>query len=374
MADRDEHFMRMALRLAARARGRTSPNPMVGAVIVRRGRVVGRGHHARAGDAHAEVVAIADAGRAAHGADMYVNLEPCNHQGRTGPCARAIIEAGVSRVVVGMRDPNPLVNGKGIAALRRKGVRVTTGVLEAECRRLNESFSCYIVEGRPFVTLKSAVTLDGRVATRGGDSRWVTGEQARRRGHRLRATNDCIMVGVGTVLADDPTLTCRGVRGGRDPVRVVVDARLRTPPDANVVRAAGSSCAPTWIVAGARAPRTRAAALEAAGAVVLRMPGVRGGGLPLDRVLELLARRELASVLLEGGPRLAGSFWDAGLVDRVVAFVAPKILGDARALPMLRAAPVEAMEHATDLEELEVRRVGADIMVTGRPRGRGGAR
>jgi diaminohydroxyphosphoribosylaminopyrimidine deaminase/5-amino-6-(5-phosphoribosylamino)uracil reductase len=233
----EERFMRLAIRLARRGLGRTSPNPMVGAVLTRGEEVVGQGYHPRLGKEHAEIRAIRDAGDDVRGATLYVNLEPCNHHGRTGPCARAIVEAGIRRVVIGMKDPNPLVNGKGIAALRRRGVEVTTGVLEQECRRLNEAFVCYITEGRPFVTFKSAITLDGRVAARTGDSRWVTGEEARREGHRLRAAHDAIMVGVGTVLIDNPTLTCRGVRG-RDPVRVVVDSRLRTPPDAAVVTAA----------------------------------------------------------------------------------------------------------------------------------------
>jgi diaminohydroxyphosphoribosylaminopyrimidine deaminase/5-amino-6-(5-phosphoribosylamino)uracil reductase len=274
------------------------------------------------------------------------------------------VEAGIRRVVIGMKDPNPLVNGKGIAALRRRGVEVTTGVLEQECRRLNEAFVCYITEGRPFVTFKSAITLDGRVAARTGDSRWVTGEEARREGHRLRAAHDAIMVGVGTVLIDNPTLTCRGVRG-RDPVRVVVDSRLRTPPDAAVVTAAAESDAPTLIVATERAPRTRERALVDRGAQVVRVSSEKR--VPVSDLLRELRRREVASVLLEGGPTLAGAFWTAGVVDRVVAFVAPKLVADPAALPMVAGGPVEAMAGATGLLEVKVRRLGDDLMIAGVP-------
>ena len=364
-ASPDERFMRMALRLAARARGRTSPNPMVGAVVVRRGEIVGRGYHRRAGQAHAEVGALDQAGRRARGADLYVNLEPCNHVGRTGPCVRCILEAGVARVVVGMRDPNPIVNGKGMRALRRAGVEVVSGVLEQECRTLNEAFICFITRQRPFVTWKSAITLDGRVAARSGDSRWVTGELARLEGHRLRDGHDAIVVGVGTVLADDPELTCRLPRG-RDPIRVVVDSHLRTPPTARVVGVAATSQAPTWIVCGEAAPARRAATLQDHGARVLRV-GVDGRGrVGVAKLLKALAAREVQSVLLEGGPTLAGSFWREGLIDRVIAFVAPKLLGDPAALPMLDGLEVAAMADARSLRDVQTRAFGDDLMVAGR--------
>ena len=359
-----ERFMRLALRLARRGLGCTSPNPMVGAVLTRDDEVVGRGYHPRVGEDHAEVRAIRDAGDAARGATLYVNLEPCNHRGRTGPCARAIIEAGIQRVVIGMKDPNPLVNGKGIAALRRQGVEVVTGVLEQECKRLNEAFACYIARGRPFVTFKSAITLDGRVAVSSGDSRWVTGAEARRQGHRLRAIHDVILVGVGTVLLDNPQLTCRDVRGA-DPVRVVVDSKLRTPPDAQVVTAARGSTAGTLIVTTERAPRNREQRLVNAGAEVVRVAG--NPRVDVAALLQVLHGREKTSVLLEGGPTLAGGFWTAGLVDRVIAFVAPKVLGDPAALPMVAGTPLEAMAGATSLSGVEVRRVGQDIMISGQP-------
>lgn len=364
---RQEQLMRTALRLAARGRGQTSPNPLVGAVVVDgRGSVVGRGYHARAGEAHAEIKALAAAGRRARGATLYVNLEPCSHHGKTGPCARAIIDAGITTVVIGMKDPNPLVNGKGIATLRRAGVRVHTGVLEVESRRLNESFCCYMDRRRPFVLFKSAVTLDGHVAARTGDSRWVTGPEALKEGHKLRHACDAITVGVGTVMIDDPTLTCRGIRGGRDPIRVVVDSQLRTPPTAKVVAAAAGSSAPTWIVTTARAPK-RQAALEAAGARVVRLKS-RAKRVPIPALLERLGAEQVTSVLLEGGPTLAGSFWSAGLVDRLVAFIAPKVLGNPAGLPMLAGGAVPAMAAATALDEVSWRRVGDNLMLTGVPR------
>ena len=366
----DERYMAKALVLAARARGRTSPNPMVGSIIVRGDEVVGRGYHKQAGAEHAEVVALREAGSRAEGADLYVNLEPCNHRGRTGPCTRTIIKAGVARVVVGMKDPNPLVNGKGIRAMRRKGVKVATGVLEQACRGLNEGFLCYIGEGRPLVTFKSAITLDGRVACRGGDAWWVTGPEALRAGHRMRDRNDAIMVGVGTVLADDATLTCRGIRGGRDPLRVVVDSRLSTPVDSAIIRAASRSSAATLVVCTTAAPARRVRALEAAGAEVLRLEPERGprgkNQVPLNELLQALGKREIMTVMLEGGPRLSGAMWRVGLIDRVTAFVAPKILGDPRALPMMAAGEVSLMAHATELEDVQVKRLGRDLSISGR--------
>lgn len=360
----DQRFMKMALALARRAEGRTSPNPMVGAVVVRDGEVVGRGYHRKAGTPHAEVVALAEAGELARGAELYVNLEPCNHIGRTGPCAQSIIAAGVRRVVVGMRDPHPLVDGRGIDALRGAGVEVTVGVLEERCCLLNRPFLSATVLGRPMVTFKTAVTLDGRVATRDGDARWVTGPEARKMGHRMRNSHDAIMVGSGTVLADDAHLTCRGVRGGRDPLRVVLDGRLRTSPGARVVTATAESPAGTLIYTGPRPDLSRVEALQRAGAQVVPLP-LDGEHLDLARMLADLAGRGVSSVLLEGGPTVAGALWRRHLVDRVVAFVAPKFVGDPEARPVLRAGPLALMSEATELSGVAVRRVGQDVMISG---------
>ena len=367
-SERDRRYMRMALRLAARGRGRTSPNPHVGAVVVGAGdTLLGKGYHRKVGAEHGEIAALAATVEPTEGAELFVNLEPCCHQGRTGPCTRAIIQAGIRRVVVGMKDPNPLVNGKGIRALRRAGVEVCTGVLEQDCQELNAAFICYMQNRRPLVTFKSAVTLDGKVATRGGHSRWVTGAASRKAGHRMRDTHDAIAVGVGTVLGDDPTLTCREVRGGRDPVRVVVDSRLRTPVDAKVMRAAADSAAPTLVVTSSRASARKTRALTRAGAEVLVVDlDADGRHVDVGSMLSALAERGLLSLLLEGGPRLAGAFWRAGLVDRMAAFVAPKVLGDARAMSMVAGAPAELMSEAVELADVRVRRMGRDVLVEGK--------
>ncbi len=363
--DRDEYYMGLALKLAARGKGRTSPNPMVGAVIVKRRQVIGKGYHRRAGSDHAEPMALKAAGAKARGADLYVTLEPCAHFGRTGPCTKGIIAAGIRRVVVGMKDPNPLVNGKGIRALRRAGLEVVTGVLEEKCRTLNEAFLCAISQKRPHVTFKTAITLDGRVAARTGDSRWVTGEAARREGHRLRNTRDAIIVGVGTVLLDDPQLTCRGIRGGKDPVRVVVDSRLRTPPEAKIIQATADSPSPTWIFCTPRPSKRKALALEEAGARVFRVD-TQARQVELKAMLKTLMDHSLISLLLEGGPTLAGTFWREGLIDRVIAFLAPKVIGDPQAMPMIRGQPALTMAEATSLSDVQIARLGPDIMVSGK--------
>jgi diaminohydroxyphosphoribosylaminopyrimidine deaminase/5-amino-6-(5-phosphoribosylamino)uracil reductase len=363
--ERDQRFMREALRLAARGRGRTSPNPMVGAVVVKRGRVVGRGYHRRAGTAHAEINALTDAGSRAAGADVYVNLEPCSHHGRTPPCTEALIAAGVRRVVVGIVDPNPLVNGAGLAKLRRADVEVVTGVLADECARLNEAFSLYIRQRRPHITLKSAITLDGRVASRSGHARWVSGAGARRASHKLRNELDAIIVGSGTALADDPQLDCRDIRGGRDPIRVVFDSRLELPTTARMIALGQHSNAPTWVVCAKRAPAARARALEAQGVRLFRV-GTDKGHVRVDEALAALAAEGVVSALLEGGPTLSGAFWRAGCVDRLVAFVAPKLLADPQALPMIAGGAAPTMADATALDEVSVRKVGSDIMISGR--------
>lgn len=365
---REARLMRLALGLARRARGRTSPNPLVGALVVVGDQVVGRGYHRRLGSAHAEVEALRQAGPRARGAELFVNLEPCCHHGRTPPCVDAIVAAGVRRVVVGMVDPHPLVNGRGLRALRRAGIAVHCGTLAAECQALNRAFVTQVTCGRPLVTLKAAITLDGRVAARSGDARWITGPQARAEAHRLRDTHDAVLVGVGTVLSDDPRLDCRGVRRGRDPLRVVVDSRLRTPPRAQVVALARSSSAPTWIVttrAGAR-DGARARALERAGASVIAVAS-RGGRVKISALLELLAGRGVCSLLVEGGPTLAGALWRERLVDQLVCFVAPKLIGDAAALPLLQGSGrVDRIAEAVPLEQVQVRRRGDDLEVSGR--------
>lgn len=331
------HFMARALALAARGRGRTAPNPMVGCVIVRAGHVVGEGWHRRAGEAHAEVVALADAGERARGADVYVTLEPCHHTGRTGPCTAALRAAGVRRVFVAEGDPDVRVAGRGLRHLRRAGLQVHCGLLAAEARRLNAAYHRVKTTGLPYLVAKVAQSLDGCVATRTGASRWITGPSARAAGHRLRDRVDAILVGRGTVLADDPALTCR-LPGGRDPVRVVLASRAQLPLQARVLHGLRSGSAqpggqvgpasPTApiVVVGPQAPAARCRALAVSGARLVHVPA-GPGGVDLVEALASLARLGLHSVLAEGGPTLLGGLFDAGLVQRLYAFVAPKVIG-----------------------------------------------
>jgi diaminohydroxyphosphoribosylaminopyrimidine deaminase/5-amino-6-(5-phosphoribosylamino)uracil reductase len=354
--------MRRALDLAERAAGLTSPNPMVGAVIVRDGAVVGEGFHAAAGRPHAEIEALAAAGAHARGATMYLTLEPCSHQGRTPPCAPALVKAGLARVVVATADPNSKVDGRGLETLRRAGIVVEVGLLRDEARALNRAFVTWARLGRPHVTMKTAMTLDGKVADVHGGSRWITGEAARGEAHRLRSRADAIVVGIGTALADDPELTVRlEVDWPREPYRVVVDTGARLPADARLIRSGAPARA--VIAVGPRADGGRVRALRAAGATVLECPE-RDGRVDLGALLAWLAGRDVISVLLEGGGELNAAFLDAGLVDRVVVFVAPVLLGGRAAV-----TPIEgdgrALKEALRLTAVATRRAGDDIVIEG---------
>ncbi len=356
----DEVFMRRAVDLALRAQGRTSPNPVVGAVIVRSGRAIGEGYHRRAGLPHAEIEALRKATRPVRGATVYVNLEPCSHYGRTPPCAQALIEAGVARVVIGMTDPNPQVRGRGIRRLRRAGIAVTTGVLKELCQRTNEDFAVAIQTGLPFVTLKLAASLDGRIATASGDARWISGEASRRKVHELRNHVDAILVGAETVLADDPQLTCR-IRGGRDPLRVILDGRLRISPQAQVCGL--SSKAATVIATTRRAAQLRGAAFERVGVEILAFPGKRGKIL-LRPVLEILAQRGAKHVLIEGGGQVAAAALQEGLVHRLLFFYGAVLLGgDGQA--MLAPLGIGRVVEGIKLHTIQVDRIGNDAVVSG---------
>ncbi len=359
----DLQYMREALALARRGRGRTSPNPMVGAVVVKGSTVVGRGFHARAGGPHAEVIALNEAGEQAQGATLYVTLEPCSHFGRTPPCVGRVIQAGIRRVVVAMEDPNPKVSGGGIRRLRRAGLAVEVGLLEEEARRLNEVFIKHIATGRPFVVLKTALTLDGKIATRTGHSRWVTGAQARAVVHRLRDEHDAILVGVGTVLKDDPRLTVRLEDGnGKDPVRVILDSRGRTPSQARVLT--GTSAAPTLIATTKEARLEEVERLKRAGAEVLILPA-HGGRVSWESLLEELAARGCTSLLIEGGAEVNASALAAGVVDKAIFFFSPKIVGGKGAPGPVGGTGVEKMSQALRLEKIRVRCIGEDFMVEG---------
>jgi diaminohydroxyphosphoribosylaminopyrimidine deaminase / 5-amino-6-(5-phosphoribosylamino)uracil reductase len=360
--------MSRAVALAQRGLGRTSPNPPVGAVIVKRGRVVGAGWHRRAGGPHAEVVALRQAGVAARGATLYVTLEPCAHYGRTPPCAPALVAAGIARVVVAVLDPNPRVRGRGLRILRRAGVAVTTGVLAAEAGAVSAWFRHAVVRRRPYVVLKLATSLDGRIATVTGASRWVSGPAARRFVHRMRNRVDAVMVGAGTVIADDPALTCR-VRGGRDPLRVVVDGRLRIPTRARVVRqrSAASTVVATTPAGGA----TRRRGLARSGAELMVFPG-RRGRLRLRAVLDALWRRGVVSVMIEGGGDLAAGALRERVVDRLLLVVSPMLIGgDGRAL--LGSLGVRRLAAAPRCRDARLGRIGRDLLWDAAVQYRGGA-
>ncbi len=356
--------MRRALELARLGQGRTSPNPLVGAVVVRDGQEVGCGYHAAAGSLHAEAVALAAAGPLARGATLYVSLEPCDHHGRTPPCTDAVLAAGIARVVVAHEDPDPRVRGRGIARLRAAGVEVQVGVLEEEARRLNAAYLKHRTTGLPLVTVKWAMSVDGRIATRTGSSRWITGPQAREEAHRLRDTHDAVLVGIGTVLRDDPALTCR-IPGGRDPLRVVVDSRLRTPPDARLLRE-GSS--PVVVATTPQAPRDRVQRLQRAGAEVWVCAEDRGR-VSLPDLFGRLAQRGVLSVLVEGGSGVHAAVLEAGLADRLVAFLAPLVVGGRQAPGPVGGDGVADISQALRVGDLTVRPLGQDLCVEAEVRG-----
>ena len=357
--------MRRALELARRGEGYTRPNPLVGAVVVKDGEIIAEGYHAHYGGPHAEAVALERAGEAAQGADLYVNLEPCVHWGKTPPCADRIIAAGVRRVIIASRDPNPLVNGKGVEKLRAAGIQVIEGVLEDEAHELNEIFFHWITTKRPFVSLKLAMSLDGKIATKTGDSRWITGPEARRRVHELRRRHAAVLVGVNTVLADDPELTVREVEGPQ-PLRVILDSRGRTPTTAKVLDRA----AKTLIAATSSMPREAEERLREAGAEVARFPAA-GGKVDLEALLRWLGERGVDSVLVEGGGEVAWSFVSRGLVRKFYLFYGPVVIGGRDAVPGVGGEGFPDLDGAVRLAIQGVERLGADLLVVCYPEGVG---
>lgn len=358
----DREYMELALELARNAEGDTSPNPMVGCVLVRDGKIIGQGWHHKAGEPHAELEAIRDAKNKVRGATAYVTLEPCSHVGRVGPCCVTMARMGIERVVCAMVDPNPKVAGAGIKYLRDNGVQVEVGLCQKEAEALNEKFLFAITHERPFISLKYAMTLDGKIATASGDSQWVTGEVARTKAHYLRKTHDAVLVGVGTVLADNPELTTRLVKG-KNALRIVLDSELRTPLTSAVLNEA----AYTLIFVGENYNKERAQALSQMDWVeVLQVSESAPGTLDLQAILKILSERQIRSVLVEGGSQVLGAFKDAGLVDRVYAFVAPKLCGGQDALSAVGGHGVQLMDACLQLEDLEVEQLEADVMLTGK--------
>lgn len=372
----DERFMQRALALARAGEGFVEPNPMVGCVLVRSGRIVGEGAHRIFGGPHAEREALAAAAGKARGATAYVTLEPCCHFGKTPPCTDALIEARVSRVVAAVRDPNPLVAGKGFRRLRAAGIRVETGLLNAQGMSLIAPFITYQTLGRPHVILKWAQSIDGKIATRSGDSKWITSIQSRRAAHAFRARVDAVLVGVDTVLADDPELTARLVKPRRIATRVVLDSKLKTPASSTLVRTAGQI--PTLIVTTAAASgagvSARAARLANAGCELLFIRSGRSG-LHLEKLLRELHARRVTNLLVEGGGRVIGSFLDQGLADEAVIYVAPRLIGGETAPGALRGTGPRTMADLPPLDSVKARRCGPDLcynVVFGRPDRRAG--
>lgn len=361
--DKNRYFMQRALELASKAAGRTSPNPLVGAVVVKDGEIVGEGYHRRAGEPHAEVVALAAAGENSRNATLYVTLEPCNHYGKTPPCTEAVIKAGISTVYVAALDPNPLVSGRGIARLREAGIHVNVGLMEKEACELNRFFVKFITRGLPYVALKTAMTLDGKIATRTGNSRWITNERSREYVHQLRNIYDAVLVGIGTVLADDPLLSTRLPQADtRDPVRLIIDARLDMPIDSRILQTAGRQETIVYCLNGADSLRIRQ--YQDLGAEVVVLKG-SSGRVPLEEVFRDVAQRGLVSVLMEAGSRVNAYALEKRLVDKVYWFIAPRICGGEQALSPVGGRGIELMSEAIKLHNVTVRSFDGDLLVEG---------
>lgn len=362
------HFMTLALRLAAKGRGKTSPNPMVGSLVVKNGHIVGRGYHQGPGQPHAEILALKQAGLRAKGATLYVTLEPCCHLlKRTPPCVPTVIQSGVREVVVAMTDPNPRVKGRGVAALRKAGITVTTGIAREAAAELNRAYLCWVTTGRPYVILKAGMTLDGKVATAQGESRWITGPLARRDVHRLRSQVDAVLVGVGTVLKDNPSLTARLSNrpltlASQQPLRVVLDSQLRTPPKARVC--AKQDVAETLIATTGRASGSRRRLLELAGVEVVSLP-TKNGHVSFPALLTLLGKRGITSVLIEGGSTVNATALRAKLVNHVLLYLAPTLMGGQDAKAMIGGRSPKRLAQALALHHVTVRRIGEDVVVEG---------
>jgi diaminohydroxyphosphoribosylaminopyrimidine deaminase/5-amino-6-(5-phosphoribosylamino)uracil reductase len=356
-----EIYMELALDLAQKALGKTSPNPLVGAVVVNNNKIVGQGYHVRAGNPHAEKMALKEAGEKAQGADLYVTLEPCNHYGRTPPCTEAIIEAKIKNVYIATLDPNPLVAGKGVKRLKDEGINVVVGIKEKEAQLLNEVYFKYITTGLPFVALKAACSLDGKIATREGHSQWITGEKAREYGHKLRNTYDAIMVGIGTVLADDPRLTCR-LENGRDPIRIIIDSKLSISPDAQILNL--KSSVPTLIATTQGAPLIKQKELAKKAEVLIVNEGDK---VDLLQLLKILGQREITSILVEGGATLNGTLVNQRLIDKFYLFYAPILIGGLAAPGFMGGIGCARLENALKLKNITIQTIGSDFLITGYP-------
>lgn len=352
---KDEFYIKRALRLAEKARGMVSPNPMVGAVIVKNGRIISEDFHRRPGTPHAEALAIGKAGEKARASSLYVNLEPCCHtEKRTPPCTKAIINAGIKKVIISMKDPNPRVSGKGITEIQKAGVEVKTGILEDRAKKLNEAYIKYITTGNPFVILKTAMTLDGKIATPEGQSKWITGEKARKSVHRLRSSVDAIMTAIGTVKADNPQLTSR-IKGGKNPVRIIIDPNLEMPLDAKVLQS------PPETIIVTKINNAKSDYLYKSGINMIYYKEK----LYLKWLMEKLGKMEIASVLVEGGSSLNAHALEEGVVDKVMFFIAPIIIGGRESFPAIGGKTFKRLEDAYRIKDVSIKRLGEDILIEG---------
>lgn len=359
----DRQFMCLALKEARKGLGRTSPNPCVGAVIVKNGQVVAKGYHKKAGAAHAEIDAIRKSSESLAGATIYVTLEPCSHTGKTPPCSRALVESGFTRVVVGMTDPNPLVNGRGIDFLKKNGIEVTSGILESECKSLNYPFIKYITQGVPWTIMKAGVSLDGRLNYQHGHSGWITGEKSALEAHNLRNQVDAILVGRKTIEIDNPSLTTRVSRGpAKDPIRIILDSDLATSPVSKVYHL--DSKAPTWIICAADAPQFKREEFENIGVRLIAIDRAKKG-LDLRLLLKEIAKENICSVLVEGGACVHGAFLGEKLFDYAHLFYAPIFAGD-RGVPLIKGYQVQERDSAPRLVDVTHKRLGEDMLISGR--------
>ncbi|KUO52552.1 MAG: bifunctional diaminohydroxyphosphoribosylaminopyrimidine deaminase/5-amino-6-(5-phosphoribosylamino)uracil reductase [Desulfitibacter sp. BRH_c19] len=351
--------MERALKLAAKGKGFVSPNPMVGAVLVNNDQIVGEGFHQKAGGPHAEVHCLQSAGELARNGTLYVNLEPCSHHGRTPPCTEAILRSGISKVVIAMHDPNPLVSGRGIKQLQGNGLEIVTGVLEDEAKILNEVFIKYITSKKPFVAIKVAGSLDGKIATKAGDSKWITGPVAREYVHQLRNEYDSILVGINTVLTDNPSLNCRLECAKTDPIRIVLDSSLKIPLDSKIIDSSSSAHLIVFTLAD---DQEKISFLEEKGVEVIRQTGETK--LSINFVMSKLAEKEISSVLVEGGSETIWSFFQEGFVDKYYMFIAPKIIGGREAVSIVGGEGIETMDTVIKMKWKECRFLGNDLLVT----------
>lgn len=357
----DQYYMKLALDLARSTIGQTTPNPVVGAVIVKNNQIVGLGAHLKAGEPHAEVHAIQMAKENTKGATLYVTLEPCSHYGRTPPCSNLVIQSGIERVVIATTDPNPSVSGKGIERMKKAGLQVEVGLLKEEADQLNQVFYHFIQTGLPYVTLKTATSLDGKIATKEGKSKWITSEEAREDVHYFRHTHDAILVGVNTVLTDNPSLTTRQIGGGKNPIRIILDTHLRTPFDSNIVK---DLQAETWIVTGSNVEEDKVTYFENSGVTILKM---NSPTIVIKDMLKKIASMGISSIFVEGGAEIHGSFLKEKAFQQVITYIAPKLIGGRMAPSSFGGEGITEMEDALDLEISEIKKIGNDIRITAIP-------